>query len=254
MATDSSSQVTLVADGLEYGGWKSVEISAGIERQARDFTLGITWRWPGSGESPARIRPGSRCEVRIGVDLVLTGYVYSAPVSYDARQVSVGVAGRSLTSDLIDCSAARGQWRGQSVASIVAALAAPYGLSVIDQSGDGLTVADHQTEPNETAFASIDRLLDMSALLSTDDEYGHVVIARLGSGGQATDALELGVNVLSASAGLDFAGVFSEYECIGQQAGTDESFGADAAEVRGSTVDDRIDRYRNLTVQPQGQV
>ncbi|WP_417252782.1 phage baseplate assembly protein [Castellaniella sp.] len=254
MAVDEANIVSLVADGLEYGGWKSVRISAGIERQARDFELGITWRWPGSGAAPARIRQGSRCEVRIGADLVLTGYVYAAPVSYDARQITVSVAGRSLTSDLIDCSAARGQWRGQSIATIVTALAAPYGLSVVDQSGDGLTVADHQTEPNETVFRSIDRLLEMSALLSTDDEYGRVVIARLGSAGTATDALQLGVNVLSASAPLDFSGVFSSYECIGQRAGTDDSFGADAAEVRGEATDDRVGRYRNLTVQPSGQV
>lgn len=254
MAIDESNLVTLVADGLEYGGWKSVEISAGIERQARDFTLGVTWRWPGSGEAPARIRSGSRCQVRIGADLVLTGYAYAAPVSYDARQVSVGASGRSLTSDLIDCSAARGQWRGQSVAAIVTALASPYGLSVVDQTVDALVVADHQTEPGETVFASIDRLLNMSALLSTDDERGRVVIAALGSAGRATDALELGVNVLGASAPLDFTGVFSEYECIGQQAGTDEVYGADAAEVRGTAADSRIGRYRNLTVKPSGQV
>lgn len=254
MAADEMNRVTLLADGLEYGGWKSVEISAGIERQARDFTLGITWRWPGSGDSPARIRSGSRCEVRIGGDLVLSGYVYSTPVSYDARQVTVGVAGRSLTSDVIDCSAARGQWRGQSVAAIVKALVAPYGLSVVDQSGDALIVADHQTEPGETVFTSIDRLLDMSALLCTDDEQGRIVLAKLGSASRAADAIELGVNVLSGSAGLDFSGVFSHYECIGQQAGTDEAFGADAAEVQGTAADSRVQRYRNLTVQPQGQV
>ncbi len=251
---DEVNRVTLLADGLEYGGWKSVEISAGIERQARDFTLGITWRWPGSGDNPARIRPGSRCQVKIGPDLVLTGYVYTTPVSYDARQVTVGVAGRSLTSDLVDCSAARGQWRGQSVAAIVSALAAPYGLSVVDEASDGLVVADHQTEPGETVFASVDRLLEMSALLCTDDAHGRVVLAQLGSAGRAADAIELGVNVLSASAGLDFSGVYSQYECIGQQSGTDETFGADAAEVQASATDSRVARYRNLTVQPQGQV
>lgn len=254
MTAEDLDRVTLVADGMEYGGWKSVEITAGIEQQARDFRLGVTWRWPGSGEVPARIRHGSRCEVRIGPDLVLTGYAYATPIEYDARQITVGVAGRSLTSDLVDCSAARGQWRGQTVAAVVAALAAPYGLSVVDQAGDGLTIADHQTEPGETVFASIDRLLEQSALLSTDDAHGRVVLAALGSAGRATDAIELGVNVLGASAPLDFSGVYSTYECIGQQAGTDEAFGVEAAEVQSVAGDDRVGRYRNLTVQPQGQV
>ncbi|MGS1116868.1 phage baseplate assembly protein [Castellaniella sp. UC4442_H9] len=251
---DDRNHVTLTADGREYGGWKSVSIAAGIERQARSFDLAITWRWPGSGAAPARIRNGSRCEVHIGADLVVTGYAYAAPVSYDATQVMTSVSGRSLTSDLVDCSAARGQWRGQSVAAIVRALAAPYGLVVVDQGGDGLTVADHQTEPGETVFASIDRLLQMSALLSTDDAQGRVVIAALGAAGSATDALQLGVNVLSGSAPLDFSDVFSAYECVGQRAGTDDVFGEAAAEVRSAVSDDRVERYRNLTVQPSGQV
>lgn len=254
MDLNDVNRVSLLVDGLEYAGWKSVEISAGIERQARDFTLGVTWRWPGSGEAPARIRPGSRCQVRIGADLVLTGYAYNTPISYDAQQVTAGIAGRSLTSDLVDCSAARGQWRGQTIASIVAALAKPYGLVVVDEVGDGLVVADHQTEPGETVFASIDRLLNLSALLCTDDENGRVVLASLGSAGRAADALELGGNVLSGSAPLEFSGVFSQYECIGQRAGTDDSFGVDAAEVQSQVSDDRVGRYRNLTIQPQGQI
>nr|WP_240631473.1 hypothetical protein [Alcaligenes aquatilis] len=57
--------------------------------------------------------------------MVLTGYAYATPIEYDARQITVGVAGRSLTSDLVDCSAARGQWRGQTVAAVVAAWLRP---------------------------------------------------------------------------------------------------------------------------------
>ncbi|WP_369603897.1 phage baseplate assembly protein, partial [Klebsiella quasipneumoniae] len=47
---DQSNIVTLSAGGYDYAGWKSVRISAGLERQARDFELGITWSWPGGGD------------------------------------------------------------------------------------------------------------------------------------------------------------------------------------------------------------
>lgn len=245
--------VTLTVDGKDFAGWKSVEITPGIERQARDFSLSITWRWPG-GESPVRITHGARCQISIGGDLVLTGYVYATPISYDATQITLRVSGRSLTSDLVDCSAHRGQWRNQTVASIVAALAAPYGIGVVDQSGDSTIVSDHQVEPGETVFESIDRLLEISALLSTDDEYGRIVIAKPGSRGRARDALVLGENVLSASAPLDFSGVYSEYECIGQRAGSDESFGEAASEVTSRLTDSRVARHRALTIQPGGQV
>ncbi len=46
------------------------------------------------------IREGSACTVHIGNDLVLTGYVDDFTPSYDAKEVSWVVSGRSKTSDL----------------------------------------------------------------------------------------------------------------------------------------------------------
>ncbi|MFC3340807.1 phage baseplate assembly protein [Paracandidimonas soli] len=149
--TDEQDRVTLTVDGMDYAGWKGVEISAGIERQARDFTLGVTWRWPGSESRPLRIRHGARCQVRIGADLVLTGYVDATPIEYGKTSITTSITGRSLTEDLIDCSVSQtpGQWRGQTVLQIVRGLAQPYGISVIDEGGDGATVADHTVEPGK---------------------------------------------------------------------------------------------------------
>lgn len=253
---DEQNIVTLTVDGMDFSGWKSVDITAGIERQARDFNLSITWKWPGSTEVPTRIKSESRCQVRIGADLVLTGFVYATPISYGAKQVSFGVSGRSITSDLIDCSALRepGQWRNQSVKQIVSALAAPYGIRVLDDSVDASVLSDHQVQPGETAFESIDRVLSMSALLSTDNPAGNLVLARPGSGGRTYDALILGENVLSGAASLDFSGVFSSYECLGQRAGSDDSFGVDSSEVQAKVADLRVQRHRLLSVMLSGQV
>lgn len=132
---DNMNAVTLSVNGLDYRGWKKASISAGIERQSRDFTLGVTWRWPGQDvEIP--VRQGDFCEVRIGEDLVLTGWVFSTPISYDSKTVDRSVSGRSLTADLVDSSAVNkpGQWRGQSVQKIVQSLAEPYGVSVTPDS------------------------------------------------------------------------------------------------------------------------
>jgi len=76
---EMDNRVTLTVGGMEYGGWKSVEISADLERQFRTFKLNITWQWPGQTVDQ-RIKPGDACEVRIGKDLVLTGYVFKAPI------------------------------------------------------------------------------------------------------------------------------------------------------------------------------
>lgn len=252
---DKANQVTLSVAGMDYAGWKALEVSAGIERQARDFTLSITWRWPGQTvEVP--IKQGDRCELRIGADLVLTGYVFATPIAYDANSITLSVSGRSTTADLVDCSAINepGQWRQQTVQQIVTALAEPYGIEVRSEAQETAALADHTIEPGETVFESIDRLLTLSRLLSADDEAGRVVIIKPGSAGRAADALELGKNILSADAPLDFSGVFSAYRVIGQQSGTDEAFGEDAAEVRAEVADTRTARRRELVIQQSGQL
>lgn len=251
---DQLNAVTLSVDGLDYGGWKKVSISASIERQCRDFTLDVTWNWGQDTVIP--VRQGSRCVVSIGHDKVLTGFVFKTPVSYDARQITRGLGGRSKTADLVDCAAINkpGQWRGQSMQTIVQALASTYKIEVISQVAETAKITDHTIEPGETVFESIDRLLTLSRLLSTDDEHGRLVIVSPGSAGRAVDRLELGQNVLTGGADFDFSGVFSEYRVIGQRSGTDDESGAHASEVSAQVSDPRSPRYRVLQIQESGQI
>lgn len=251
----AANDVTLTVGGMDYAGWKAVDITAGIERQARDFSLSVSWRWPGQAVD-IPIKWGDRVELRIGHDLVLTGYVDATPVSYDGTSITRGVAGRSLTADLVDCSAINspGQWLGQRVQAIVAALAGQYGVAVRSEASASAALADHTIEPGESVFESIDRLLTQSRLLSCDDAAGRVVIARPGSAGRAADRIELGRNVLRSESGADFGQVFSEYRVIGQHAGTDDDFGAEANEIEAEAKDERCPRKRVLVLQQSGQL
>lgn len=252
---DKQNAVTLTVNGMSYGGWKKVSISAGIERQARDFNLDVTWRWPDQGEE-VPVRQGDYCTVKIGDDLVLTGWIFGTPVSYDSKQVNRSIQGRSLTADLIDCSVINepGQWKQQSVQKIVQALAEPYGIKVLSQAGETSKLTEHSVEPGETVFESIDRLLTLSRLLSTDDTRGRLVIIRPGSAGRAVDSLVLGQNILTGDASLDFSGVFSDYKVTGQRSGTDDSYGAKASEVKAAVSDPRARRKRVLQIHESGQM
>lgn len=247
--------VTLSVNGLDYAGWKKVSISAGIERLCRDFKLDVTWRWPGQVEE-IPIRQGDYCQVRIGGDLVLSGWIFGTPVSYDSKSVTRSIQGRSVTADLVDCSAINkpGQWKGQSIQQIVQALAEPYGVQVRSQADETTKLAEHSIEPGESVFESIDRLLTLSRLLATDDSQGRVVIIRPGSAGRAVDSLQLGENILTGSADLDFSGVFSEYVVTGQRAGNDDDYGAKASEIKASAADPRAARKRVLQIHESGQM
>lgn len=260
----------LVVNGMEFGGWKSVRIEAGIERQARSFDLSVTDRWPGATDVPRRVKPGDACQVFIGGDLVLTGYVDATPIKYDGRSVTVGMRGRSKTADLVDCcpvqssSAASAsaadswvdvkgpagtkaakvkppaqsasQWRNQKLELIAAALAAPYGVQVYAEVDTGKPIAEHSIQVGETVFESIDRMLRLRHVLSTDTALGQLVFVEVGSGGRASTAIELGVNVMAGDAALDYTGVFSDYIVKGQRAGSDTAFGSDVSEEEGEST------------------
>lgn len=274
--------VRLIVNGLEFGGWKSARIEAGIERQARSFELSVTDRWPGATDLPRRIKPGDACQLYIGDDLVVTGYVDATPIKYDGRSVSVGVKGRSKTADLVDCCPvvsgaiagvgarvpwpdvigpngtkakvvkppvqASAQWHNQKLELIAAALAAPYNVQVYAEVDTGKAIPEHHIQVGETVFESIDRMLRIRHVLSTDTPSGQLVFIEVGSGGRATTAIQLGVNIMTGDAALDYTGVFSEYIVKGQRAGTDQEHGADVAEEEGEATEDADDTSSNDTL------
>lgn len=248
--------VTLRVNGQDFAGWLEISITAGIERQARDFNLAITRSWPGATDIPRRVRPGNVCEVWIGSDKLLTGYVDATPISYDDTQVTVGVKGRSKTTDLVDCSAdfGKGQWQGRKVERIAADMASTYGINVKTEVDTGGAVADHQIQPGETVFESIARLLTLRQLLSTDDADGNLVLINPGSGGRASTALRTGENVLRGDAGLDYKDIYSTYVCKGQRAGSDLDAAENLAESVARVTDTTIGRNRLLQITQSGQV
>lgn len=253
-----TNDVRLLIGGREYGGWKSVRIEAGVERLARSFELSVTSSWPGQGGLPLQSLPvaqGDRCEVFIGADRVMTGYIDAMPIGYDGDGVYLSVRGRSLTADLVDCSAVNspGQWRGMKLEAIAAALAAPYGIDVVTEVATGAVIADHQIQVGETVFESLDRMMRLRQVLACDDATGRVLITAPGQSGDASTAIELGANVMEASATRDHSGLYSEYICKGQRAGDDDLFGEAVSEISSTATQSGMSRRRVLIIKQSGQ-
>ncbi|OSK27547.1 bacteriophage Mu P protein [Escherichia coli M056] len=176
--------VTLRVNGRTWSGWTSVRIGAGIERLARDFTVEITRQWPGEEGTTtlqSRIKNGSKVDVLMGDELVVTGWVEATPVRYDAGSVSTGIVGRSLTADLIDCTAEPTQFRGQSLIQIAQALARPFGIEVVNSGAPSGVIPDVQPDYGETVMEVINKMLGQQQALAYDDPYGRLVIGGIGS-------------------------------------------------------------------------
>lgn len=281
----TSNLVEIRVGGKRYGGWKSVLITSSIEQVARAFALEVTENFPGNTDFTA-LQTGELVQVYIGEDLVCTGYITSTPISYDGKTVSVQVQGKSRTVDIVDCcppsaayapqavsanlwsevkgksgkaqaapaAAAKPQtsWKNLPAGRIIEELAKPYGIT-LTISAENNEVKTHTVNPGETVFESIKRLITKDNLVLTDDEAGNLVLVEPGGAGQATDALELGGNILKASARFDASARFSHYVALGQHAGTDEDFGRTAAEDKGIAVDPEVKRFRLKVLKDSGQ-
>lgn len=252
-----SDEVTLSVNGTSFAGWKEVKIGVGIERLARDFTLTVTRKWPGATDVPRRVKQGDLCELYIGKDKLLTGYVFATPIRYDDKTVSVGVKGRSKTADLVDCSAIykTGQWLRAKIEKISADLVKPFDkIKIIAQASTGAAMPEHKINEGETVFESLDRMLTHRQLLAMDDADGNVVFIKVGAGGRATTSLEYGKNIKAANAPLDYKDVFKQYTVRGQRSAWGEDSGEAAYSSSFSVENKIIQRYRKLTISQSGQV
>ncbi|MFV4846732.1 phage baseplate assembly protein [Edwardsiella tarda] len=248
--------VTLRVNGREWGGWTSVRIGAGIERLARDFNVEITRQWPGDDGKATlqpRVKNGDRVEVLIGDDLVITGWVEATPVRYDGRSVSTGISGRSLTADLIDCTAEPTQFNGRSLVQVASALAKPFGISVVNAGAPSGSIPSVQPDHGETVIEVLNKILGQQQALAYDDPRGRLVIGGVGIS-RAVTALVLGENILSCDTEKSIRERFSVYQVAGQRAGNDDDFGvATTTALRARTSDASITRYRPMYVQQTGQ-
>lgn len=277
-------EVSVRANGVDLKGWTDVSITAGITMAARTFSVGITFSWPQAKDVLTAVNLGDKVEVLIGSDTVLTGYIFSSPISYSGQSVTVLITGRSKTADIIDCcpiasaitkpaassrdgwagagavpatgsqsapeTPAVSQWKDKSIEQIAADICQPYGVDVIAEASTGDPISLHAIENGETCFESISRLLTVGQLFAMDDEAGRLVLTEPGATGICSGGLELGVNILRGSMDRDASGIFSDYVVEGQRAGTDDSFGADASHLNAESLDAESSRYR-LIVLPQ---
>lgn len=249
-----SDEITLRINGLNFSGWKSVEITRQMDAIAGAFSIALMDKWSAEAEA-LPIAAGMTCEIFIGRDKVIDGHIDGVDFSFSASDHGITVAGRDRSADMVDCSAlhAPGEWLNQTVLSIAADLAAPFGVSVRAEGDIGGPIASFKLEQGETAFEALNRALKQRELLACPDGSGGLVLLRPGAWSNPA-ALVQGQNVLSASASFDLADRFSLYRVQGQRPGGDDAFGEEAAAVEAEAHDASVVRFRPLIVRAESNV
>lgn len=240
--------VRLTVNGTDFAGWKNIRIERAVDTISGVFGLEVSDRWSAADE-PWNIKPGSECVVTVDGNPVITGYVDVVRVSYDATTRSLQISGRDKAADMVDSSALNNpdSWSKVTIGELAKALADPFKIEVVDESGDGQAFRDVKIQPGETAFEILERYSRQRGVLTISDGAGKIVLTKPGQR-RADVALEQGKNILRASGTADYSQRFAEYLVTGQTAGTDDVFGTDASQVEGPARDAEIRAVRRLLI------
>lgn len=210
--------VILSLDGQRHRGWTSVRIMQSLDRVAHAFELELTERWS-TGRSTERrsIVAGMPCQVFIDSDLLISGYVDEVSPRYSATEHTLQVIGRSRAGDLVDCSTPGKTYNDQTLLQIAQAEAAPFGIAASAAQGVdvGAAIGTARLEPGQPIYEFLEEWARIRAVRFISDAAGNLIITRAGHT-RAAERLQLGVNILEASGGVDLRDRYTLYTALAQ--------------------------------------
>ncbi|HEX7853879.1 MAG TPA: hypothetical protein VF503_09305 [Sphingobium sp.] len=177
-------EVTLTVNGSKLGGWKEIDITLRCEGFPPSFSVSLSSHDPISGTDVAAAG-GNLCQVAIGTQTVITGYIDRDSNAGDANNHMLRLVGRGKTQDLVDCSAEypSGQINSATVLDIASTLCDPYGINVVTE-GDpdiGPPVPQANLTYGETGAEIIQRYARSAGLIAYEDSEGQLVLAAVGT-------------------------------------------------------------------------
>ncbi|MBF0325981.1 MAG: hypothetical protein HQL42_13045 [Alphaproteobacteria bacterium] len=247
--------------GMELSIWQAVEITRGLDQCASSFSVSVgRGRLQESGMSSLPIQAGDGVTVLIGNDPVVNGWVEKVTRSRTAEAHGINIQGRSITGDLVECSAMNkpGQWTGARFDRILKDLVEPFAMPVVvDPAAASSIVPNFEIEQGDTVFEAVEKLARFRGLVVHDSPSGAVKIIhpgrvvvddvlrhRDGPDGQPDPTN----NVLESEFSDDMTKRFSLVTVKGQGGGGKSKVGP-----MGQAQDHAVARYRPLIVKAESE-
>lgn len=249
--------VALKVGGQVYSGWTEMRVKRALTQAAGAFSLALTERWPGQ---PQRwpIEPGAQCQLLLGNEPVVTGYVDKVERSLSADHHAIHVSGRDAAADLGDCAACTGddcrtdQIKQQSLLQVAQMLAQRYGVTVTDRAGVGQRMPVWNNEPTSSVWDVLSEAARQFAVYLMSDGLGGLIITRAGQTRHPARLVQ-GENIMSARLTHDDSRRFWKY-IVRAQSPTDGSTDAGASTVsegEATIIDAAVRKPRTLIFQPE---
>lgn len=186
--------LTVTIGSQELTGWESYSYHAGLDVMPWQLTVRATLHQP-AGNS-LNLQEGMEASVRLGSDLLLTGYLVTISENISARSHSLSLLIASKTLDLTDCSGSlvtsdlnigNNESSGRSLVTMMQLVCSPFGVKVSADDGlDNPTIPFFAINLTETPYAIVDRLCRQVGVLFTDTPEGNVRLVKVGSATPST--------------------------------------------------------------------
>lgn len=248
--------LVLRLDGFDVEGWSAISVTRSLDALADTFDLQLTTA-VSSSPPPVEVTEGQACQILYGDEVLLSGYIDTMDLSYNATSTSLTVSGRSKAGDLVDCTAVKpgsktgGSWKDTNFLAIANSICEPFGIAVYCDLGDPLESYFKLTE-GESCFDALERLGKDYGLRICSSPDGDIQYTRAGIETLANVVIESGINVVSGGLSKSCNERFSDYIFKGQLSANDDNNG----EVNTSHLvqDDGLGRYRPLLIESDEQV
>lgn len=239
--------VKLIVNGRAFDRWKTVQVIRTIEAVAGSFQLGLAGVGSsGSGRWP--IREEDECQVVIGKEPMITGWIDQWTAALTATDRTITISGRDKTGALVDNSAVTKDWEyfHVDVVDLARRLAAPLGIQVLsDLTRPADRVRKIAIDRGTSAWEALGAACKMAGVLAISNGQGQLLISRPGANAAVTALVE-GSNIIAISAKHDASARYYKYIVTGQQTGGENLTPDDTVNVRGSAVDSTVRRTNRV--------
>lgn len=248
--------IELAVNGVRISGWESVEITKSMTSLCGTFSLSQSATRDGVKLEHLPVFPGDRVEIWRNSVRMLTGFVDDTSPSIDASSHTIGVSGREITGDLVDCGLlstgkSAGTWRTKiTLPQLITQLVTPFGLKFSAAGGadPGDAFPKFSAEPGDSIFVTMQKACNLRGVLPMTAGDGSVILVQEGKG-HTKDPLVYGSNIKKADGKFSLKDRFSVYVVRGEAKSSGDFFNAGGKygfEAR--ATDSGVPRYRPLVI------
>lgn len=237
--------VSLSVGGKIHTEWKSYEIDSDLMVPADAFNLTLA---PGTAALPEYVVEGAAIQVRVGRDLVLTGFIDDISQQSAKGKHDISINGRDGAGQLLDCSAPIFSHRLQTLKNIATALVRDFGFISIRIDAKKTMLRERvSVEPGDSAWDALSHAAEANGLWPWFEPTGELVIggpdyttAPVATLIQRVDGV--GNNVEEVTVTRSCAERYSEITVLGQSPGTYLEPGD--IKIRGTASDTGVKQHR----------